>query len=101
MDTNPESVEKREKRLRSRRERERALHASEMIQCTILGDVFCSIYDVNVHVNNDVMVQAYCGVFISRMSFPPSRVVPPWPRWSRFLPSVVTASWKLNLGTSS
>ena len=25
------------------------------------------IYNVNVHVNNDVLVQAYCGVFISRM----------------------------------
>ena len=36
------------------------------IQCMILGDVFCSISDVNVHVNNDVLVQVYCGVFISR-----------------------------------
>ena len=45
----------------------RAFHVSVRIQCTILGDVFCSVYDVNVHVNNDVLVQAYCGVFISRM----------------------------------
>ena len=38
--------------------------ACKTIPCTILGDVFCSIHDVNVHVNNDVLVQTYCRVFI-------------------------------------
>ena len=37
---------------------------SDVIQCTILGDVFCSIHDVNVHVNNDVLIQMHCRVFI-------------------------------------
>ena len=30
----------------------------------ILGDIFCSIHDVNVHVNNDVLVQVFIKLCI-------------------------------------